>query len=82
MQQAEDKAEKEKARAQVLKRLAKAEKAANKTKRKIEEDYEEEDDEDLDGEEDEELEHPKLKGKTRKRKITTIWHTENCGRRQ
>ena len=61
MQQAEDKAEKEKARAQVLKRLAKAEKAANKTKRKIEEDYEEEDDEDLDGEEDEELGTPKVK---------------------
>ena len=34
MQQAEDKAEKEKARAQVLKRLAKAEKAANATKTK------------------------------------------------
>tara|TARA_B100000530_G_scaffold331732_1_gene276911 strand:- start:306 stop:1388 length:1083 start_codon:yes stop_codon:yes gene_type:complete len=61
MQQAEDKAEKEKARAQVLKRLAKAEKAANKTKRKIEEDYEEEDDENLDGEEDEELGTPKVK---------------------
>lgn len=70
MQQAEDKAEKEKARAQVLKRLAKAEKLANATKRKNEEgeDEEDEEDEDVDeDEEDEELGTPKAKRKSRKK---------------
>ena len=57
MQQAEDKAEKEKARAQVLKRLAKAEKAANATKRKNEEGEDE----------DEELKPLKAKRKNRKK---------------
>ena len=62
MQQAEDKAEKEKARAQVLKRLAKAEKAANATKRKNEEGEDEDEDDadevddDFDDDEDEEEE--------------------------
>jgi hypothetical protein len=45
MQQAEDKVDKDKARAQVLKRLAKAEKAANATKRKSDEGEEDEEDE-------------------------------------
>lgn len=70
MQQAEDKAEKEKARAQVLKRLAKAEKLANATKRKNEEgeDEEDEEDEEVDeDEEDEELGTPKAKRKSRKK---------------
>ena len=62
MQQAEDKAEKEKARAQVLKRLAKAEKAANATKRKNEEGEDEDEDDgdevddDFDDDDDEEEE--------------------------
>ena len=73
MQQAEDKAEKEKARAQVLKRLAKAEKAANKTKRKNEEGEDEDEDDadevddDFDDDEDEELNTLKAKRKNRKK---------------
>ena len=73
MQQAEDKAEKEKARAQVLKRLAKAEKAANATKRKNEEGEDEDEDDadevddDFDDDEDEELKPLKAKRKNRKK---------------
>jgi hypothetical protein len=71
MQQAEDKAEKEKARAQVLKRLAKAEKAANATKRKNEEGEDEDEDDadevddDFDDDDDEELKPLKAKRKNR-----------------
>ena len=73
MQQAEDKAEKEKARAQVLKRLAKAEKAANATKQKNEEGEDEDEDDadevddDFDDDEDEELKPLKTKRKNRKK---------------
>ncbi|CAL6337388.1 unknown protein [Bathycoccus prasinos] len=73
MQQAEDKAEKEKARAQVLKRLAKAEKAANATKRKNEEGEDEDEDDadevddDFDDDDDEELKPLKAKRKNRKK---------------